>query len=724
MNGFWIGDRIHYSDRDWEITDVAGNLLGLIDVESGERLTASVLRVIEECPMEDRLGRGTAALTLAETLEAQVKAGGQRDGVLAAVDRVTRDVQEVAFGRAEGAAEFKPGYGQGSSRWSRAGLKASELRAVADQLETREPGLARKLSLSQDTLFRKARAYEMNGPAALIDKRMTRTHRVTELVPAEVLEVCEQVNRESVSRSNISKSQRLAMVRSRIAKQYPDHEFKVPGNGRLRKVLDELANGMYLTGDASNRRSAAAVPERVLKSRPALLPGSEMQVDSTKLDILVIFPDGKVRRPDFAWIIDKATRCVGGTALAVKICGADLAFMIAQCMTPRPRSDLPDEPKNRWEMHQRDLPWPQFFDPDAREKVDVRAPLIRPRRIVTDNARDYTSRVVDAACQQFGITLVRSAVRTPTDKGLVENRFATLNSRLLAKLPGYVGRSVAARGRHPEKDDLLTLSEFAWLLDRWIVHFWQNTPTEGLRDPRVPAGPPLSPNAAYMALFPYVGFVPAPLSRNDRISLLPALTRTVQRDGIEIEYRMYDSPELGGLRRRSGVSDGKWEVHYMPANPSTVWVYDDERDTYIDCAWKEDRLDKPFSVAVRTLARKVVDDGGVDPAFCREDTNMEFINEYLNEQRRIRKQEATNELERTVQQAQQGLRPGLATIDALADNITEPDSGDAPYDDNDTADDGDDEQDTDDEGDDLLGFETVNGTKRWNTPSDSEPTEI
>lgn len=392
MNCFWIGDRIHYSERDWEITDISGNLLGLIDLENGERLTASLFRVSEECPLEDRLGRGTAALSLAETLETQVKGAGQRDGVLAAVDRLAPDVQEVAFGRAEGATEFKPGYGHGSSRWSRAGLKESELRALADQLKTREPGLARKLALSQSTLFRKARAYETDGPAALIDRRMTRTHRVTDLVPPEVLEVCEQVNRELIPKSNISKSQRLAMVRSRIAKQYPAHEFKVPGNGRLRKVLDELAKGVYLTGNASNRRSAAAVPERVLKSRPALLPGSEMQEDSTKLDILVIFPDGKVRRPDFAWIIDKATRCVGGTALAVKIRGADLAFMIAQCMTPRPRGDMPDEPKNRWEMHQRDLPWPQFFDPDAREKVDVRAPLIRPCRIVTDRPRRRESR--------------------------------------------------------------------------------------------------------------------------------------------------------------------------------------------------------------------------------------------------------------------------------------------------------------------------------------------
>lgn len=700
MNVFQVGDRVTYIGRQWEITDVVGTVLGLYDVDTGVRLTASLARVFQENPAEDRLGRQTAVLNVAESEAARSGAVAEHQAdVLKDVDRRLADVEEVALGQPKGARDYREGYGPGSSQWSRAGLKEAELRDLGDQLKGRTPELAKKLAVSRSTLFRQATAYLLDGPASLLDGRRTRNYRATDGVAREVLELCARINRELVHSPRVSKKQRVAMVRSRIDK-LPKQDFSVPGDQRLRRILDEFAAGMYLDGDAGNRRSAANAPARMFRSHPALLPGSHMQVDSTRLDINLIFPDGSVQRPDASTMSDKATRTVTAFALAKNICGADLAFMIAQTMTPRPRYDTPVELKNGWEMKRRDLPWVQMFDPEVRDRLDAMVPLIRPRLIITDNARNYTSRVVDAACRQLGITIVRAAPYSATDKAIVERVFGTIKTMFLAQLPGFTGGSISSGGdEKPKKEDLLTVAEFAWLLDRWIVHVWQNAPTDGLRDPRVGGGPVLSPNAEYAAMFPYVGFVPRPLSRNDYLSLLPTVTRTIQNDGIQIEYRMYDAPQLGQLRRRtSGTAlEGQWEVHYLPADPRVVWVYDPETRNYIECQWKEDRLDKPFSKEVRSLAQQIIEEGSVDPAFTAAETTMTFIEVALQELRRQRKKQAAMDLERQIQDVQRGHLPNIATVRGEEGYASEPVA------------EGQDQDDDQPDDDDLEGFEGVNG---------------
>lgn len=700
MNIFRIGDRVTYLERQWEIVDFAGNLLGLYDVDTGERLAASVALVSEKNPAEDRLTRQTALLNTAESEAARAGVTAEHQAaVMNDVDRRLADVEEVALGRPRGAEGYREGYGAGSSLWSRAGAKAAELRTLAEELKTRDPELAKKLAVSRSTLFRHAEAYLQDGPASLLDGRRVRNHRITDGVAPEVLEACARVNRDRVHEPRVSKTQRVDMARERI-KKIEQPGFSVPSDRQISLILDELSHGMYLDGDAANRHSAANAPSRVFRSHPALLPGSRMQVDSTRLDIHLIFPDGSVQRPDASVMSDQATRSVTAFSLARNICGADLAFMIAQTMTPRPRYDLPLELKNRWEMLRRDLPWIEMFDPEVRSTLDAKVPLIRPRLIITDNGRNYTSSTVDAACRQLGITLVRAAPYSPTDKAIMERLFGTLKTRLLAKLPGFTGGSVSSRGdKKPTKDDLLTVGEFAWLLDRWLVHIWQNTATAGLRDPRLGGGPLLSPNAEYEAMFPYIGFIPKSLSRNDYIGLLPTFTRTIQNDGIQIEYRMYDAPELGALRRRTSGTNltGKWEVHYIPTDPNIVWVHDPETGHYIDCEWKEDRLDRPFSKEIRDLAQQILADGGVGPAFTSEATNRSFIDVALQQLRQQRKKQAARDLERQIQDVQRGNTPNIATVRGQEGYVSQPvDQHHDPG-----------VIDPDDE--DLEGFEGVNG---------------
>jgi hypothetical protein len=62
-------------------------------------------------------------------------------------------------------------------------------------------------------------------------------------------------------------------------------------------------------------------------------------------------------------------------------------------------------------------------------------------------------------------------------------------------------------------------------------------------------------------------YLPLTLSGEDYLELLPVTWRAINDYGIRLDYRTYDSPELGRWRRQhSGVTAkrGLWEVHYDP----------------------------------------------------------------------------------------------------------------------------------------------------------------
>ncbi|PJI53277.1 hypothetical protein CTI14_30790, partial [Methylobacterium radiotolerans] len=385
------------------------------------------------------------------------------------LNRKLRDAQEVAYGKAEDAEVFRPGYGPETRLWTRAGLKAEELNQLADELEASRPDVAKSLRISQHTLYRRATALLEEGPRGLLDGRRIRNHRVTDGVDERVLQACRDVIATGSTAPPSARPRRAAEVKARIFAEYGDDQVVIPRSRRLTEIIDELSARKYLHGDARNRRSAAAAPERVYGSHAAIMPGY-LEFDSTRLDLDVILPNGKKGKPELAILVDVLSRSVVAFTLAINIRGADLAFLIAQAMTPRPRYEIPETPKNLFELQRHGLPWAGFFNSEERESMDLRVPLVRPQFIITDNGPQYRSLAVQNACKKLGVTLVRAAPWSPTDKPHVEGEFDAIRKMFCEKLPGYTGGSVSRKGEHPEDEDLLTLYEFAWLLDRWIVH--------------------------------------------------------------------------------------------------------------------------------------------------------------------------------------------------------------------------------------------------------------
>ncbi|MFJ5696542.1 Mu transposase C-terminal domain-containing protein [Arthrobacter sp. NPDC093139] len=468
-------------------------------------------------------------------------------------------------------------------------------------------------SCSARTLRRKLDAYREAGEAGLIDRRGSRRDDPFRKLDPRVRDALISVIAAERDSSTGSGERFSLRLEKRLLRDYPGQDVKVPPRTSLWRYEAFLGKNKYAFGNAANRRSAANAPARMYSSRPPIMPGHEVQVDTSDFDILVLDDDGKSQRVKLVIFLDKATRSIISTGIRrVATKGFDLSCMLAQCVVPRPLRPAVAA-FNEFELAE--MPWAAGLSSEEVGKYDTTRPFIVPARIVTDNGSDYLSTTFRSACQGLGISITECSIRTPTDKPNVERAFDAIKTLFAQYLPGYTGGEVSRRGKSPEKDaGLLDIYTLAELFERWVTVIWQNRPQDGLRDPLCP-GVVHTPNSMYMAMFDATGFVPIPLTAADYIAMMPIEYRTIQMDGIQIQYRRYDSPDLQRYRLSPSYVTGhkrKWAVRTDPNNPAAVWVQDPEDQSWIQCDWmNQDAFGKPFSAEFRQKARDVAAELGV-----------------------------------------------------------------------------------------------------------------
>ena len=196
------------------------------------------------------------------------------------------------------------------------------------------------------------------------------------------------------------------------------------------------------------------------------------------------------------------------------------------------------------------------------------------------------------------------------DKGIVEATFAAINTLFCQHVAAYTGSNTTPGS---DVDAVWTLPDLQDLLDEWLLCGWQARPHDALRDPYFPRRS-VSPNDKYAALVAAAGYLPLTLSGEDYLELLPVTWRAINDYGIRLDYRTYDSPELGRWRRQhSGVTAkrGLWEVHYDPYDLSQVHVR--TRDGWITVPWTHRAMvNAPFADFTWRHARRLAVERGLD----------------------------------------------------------------------------------------------------------------
>ncbi|MEH2172547.1 MAG: transposase [Nostoc sp.] len=185
----------------------------------------------------------------------------------------------------------------------------------------------------------------------------------------------------------------------------------------------------------------------------------------------------------------------------------------------------------------------------------------KPEHFYTDGGKDFRSNHLSQIGAQLGF--VCHLRDRPSEGGIVERPFKTLNDQLFSTLPGYTGSNVQERPEDSEKDARLTLRELEQLLVRYIVdHYNQSIDArmgDQTRFERWEAGLPT---------------VPVPIPERDLdICLMKQSRRTVQRGGcLQFQNLMYRGEYLAGYAGETV------NLRFDPRDITTILVYRQENN--------------------------------------------------------------------------------------------------------------------------------------------------
>lgn len=484
---------------------------------------------------------------------------------------------------------------------------------VEARVEREREHLSRVLgsAVTSRTVFRKLALYREEGIAGLLDKRRSRA--TTSSVDPRVIEVLGEVLASRAKSSTVSRAVLIADISRRVRDRYGD-EVAVPSRSTLYRLLDAEDRGRHSFGSANTRETLSRQPKRDYVGRIALRPGEQVQIDSTPLDVMVRIDDQTIGRPELTIMVDVATRSVLAAVLRPESTKSmDLVVVLARALVPYARR--PEGARETRRLISSAWAEDALVDQERYERLRDSQPFIFPETITTDRGKKYLSAHFRSACQTLGISLITSAPHTPTDKSHVERTFESIASLLLQHARGYVGRSVEYRGKDVEAQSatLLTIAQMQELLEDWIAVEWQNRSHDSLRDPLHPTIT-LSPNEMCRAFRQVAPELHVPLTRDAFIGLLPVMHRRINRYGVTMNHRVYDSARLAEFRRRhspSRLQDGRWPVRVDPYNLYTVWL--DLGDEDVPLAWTNRGLDAPMLGDVWRHARDAyrADDGQV-----------------------------------------------------------------------------------------------------------------
>jgi len=168
------------------------------------------------------------------------------------------------------------------------------------------------------------------------------------------------------------------------------------------------------------------------------------QCDHTLVDVLVVAQSGeRLGRPWLTTVVDTYSRCIMGIHL-----GFDAPSAAVVCLALR-HAILPKQYSSAYELKQT---WGTYG---------------LPQYLYTDGGKDFRSQHLEQVATELGVVLCLR--RRPSDGGIVERPFGTLNTQFFSTLPGYVSSDVSTRSAKAESEACLTLMQLEQLLVRYVV---------------------------------------------------------------------------------------------------------------------------------------------------------------------------------------------------------------------------------------------------------------
>lgn len=371
------------------------------------------------------------------------------------------------------------------------------------------------------TRLRKA-AGDVRALIPATDRRGNRTRRMD----AEVIRLVEEgidrrfLNRE---RSPARAAHDFALCRiDELNRGAPsEHRLRLPS---LRSVYRAIRRrDDYQVTAARFGKRTADLKYRVTGQAPKpTRPLQRVEIDHTKLDMIVVDDvlGEAIGRPWLTLAVDVHTRMPVGFHMGFDQPGFDTVMRcLRHAILPKTyvAERYPDI-RHTWECYG------------------------VPEVVVVDNGREFHSADFELACRQLDILIEHTPRKSPWMKGTVERFFGQLNQGLIHSQPGTTFSNIIERGDYDSRrNGVISFSLLVELFHHWVIDIYARSLHRGLQD--------LPGDRWRAAAAEYPPPLPAKASDVD-IVLARTHQCTLHHYGVEVSSLIYNSDELGVLRRR------------------------------------------------------------------------------------------------------------------------------------------------------------------------------
>ena len=300
---------------------------------------------------------------------------------------------------------------------------------------------SKKLDCSVRTIQRLMSKWEKEGIQALIGSGRKRKDKGE----PRISEDWQRFIKDAYSNGKCTPAQVFTKVRQRARQEGRESH---PSHMTVYRILNPLIEAK---AQKSNIRNVGWKGTRLgLKTRDGEVleidySNQVWQCDHTRADILLVDKYGhQMGRPWLTTVLDTYSRAIIGINL-----GYDAPSSRVVALALR-HAILPKLYGAEYQLY---VGWPTCGTPD---------------HLFTDGGKDFRSNHLQQIGVQLGFTChLRDR---PSEGGIVERPFGTINTQFFSTLPGYTGSNVQDRPPEAEKEACLTLHELEKLLVAYIVN--------------------------------------------------------------------------------------------------------------------------------------------------------------------------------------------------------------------------------------------------------------
>jgi putative transposase len=343
--------------------------------------------------------------------------------------------------------------------------------------------------------------------------------------------------------------------------------LKIPGQTTIRNRFLKISEKERV----ASRQGRKVAKEKFTPLRGSF-PGADhpldvIQIDHTPADVVIVDDIFRkaIGRLTLTIAIDVCTRALMGFNMWLE---APSAASVGLCLF---HAMLP---KEKW-LADRGLnaKWPCYG---------------RPRKIHTDNAKEFRGTVLGRACKSYGIDLEQRPKGSPNFGGHVERGFRTY-LRKIHTLPGTTFSNTRSKFDYDSSGRaMLTIKEFEYWFTIYITKIYHNDFHTGVKT---------TPIALFQEGILGVDGKPGiglPERFTDemklRLDFLPFVERTVQEYGVLIDHIYYNDdilrPRIHEKDPDNPRSARKYIFRRDPSDVSVIYFWDPDSKTYheISCA--------------------------------------------------------------------------------------------------------------------------------------------